>query len=86
MTEGKPLRFSNLQLKNWKNFAFCNVAVGRRAFLVGPNAAGKSNFLDVFLSCVILLLRVEVFSKRLRVGVGSVPFGLWQPAAHPISR
>src|SRR5262249_16599173 len=45
---GKPLRFSNLQLKNWKNFAFCDVAIGRRAFLVGPNAAGKSNLLDVF--------------------------------------
>ena len=45
---GKPLRFSNLELKNWKNFAFCNVAIGRRAFLVGPNAAGKSNLLDVF--------------------------------------
>ena len=44
----KPVRFSNLQLKNWKNFAFCDVAVGRRTFLVGPNAAGKSNFLDVF--------------------------------------
>src|SRR5262245_8751984 len=44
----KPLRFSNLQLKNWKNFAFCDVAVGRRTFLVGPNAAGKSNLLDVF--------------------------------------
>jgi predicted ATPase len=46
--KGRPLRFSNLQLKNWKNFRFCDVALGRRAFLVGPNAAGKSNFLDVF--------------------------------------
>lgn len=44
----RPLRFTNVQLKNWKNFAFCNVAVGKRAFLVGPNASGKSNFLDVF--------------------------------------
>lgn len=43
-----PLRFSNLQLKNWKNFASCNVAVSNRVFLVGPNAAGKSNLLDVF--------------------------------------
>jgi predicted ATPase len=44
----KPLRFSNVRLQNWKNFAYCDVAVGRRAFLVGPNASGKSNFLDVF--------------------------------------
>jgi predicted ATPase len=43
----KPLHFSNVRLKNWKNFASCDVAVGKRAFLVGPNASGKSNFLDV---------------------------------------
>jgi len=48
MTETrKPLRFSNIQLQNWKNFVSCDVAVGKRAFLVGPNASGKSNFLDV---------------------------------------
>ena len=41
-------RFTKVQLKNWKNFAFCDVAVGKRAFLFGPNASGKSNFLDVF--------------------------------------
>ena len=44
----KPLRFSNIRLQNWKNFASCDVAVGKRAFLVGPNASGKSNFLDAF--------------------------------------
>ncbi len=44
----KPQRFSKVRLKNWKNFASCDVAVGRRVFLVGPNASGKSNFLDVF--------------------------------------
>lgn len=44
----EPLLFSNLQLKNWKNFASCDIDLRNRAFLVGPNAAGKSNFLDVF--------------------------------------
>ncbi len=44
----KPLRFSNIRLQNWKNFASFDAAVGRRTFLVGPNASGKSNFLDVF--------------------------------------
>lgn len=43
-----PLQVSNLQLKNWKNFAACDIGVINRVFLVGPNAAGKSNFLDVF--------------------------------------
>jgi hypothetical protein len=48
MTMGKGLRFSRVALKNWKNFANADVAVQDRAFLVGPNASGKSNFLDAF--------------------------------------
>lgn len=44
---GTP-RFTRLQLHNWKNFTNCDVAIGRRLFLVGPNASGKSNFLDAF--------------------------------------
>lgn len=43
-----PLQFASLQLRNWKNFAICDVAIANRVFLVGPNASGKSNFLDVF--------------------------------------
>lgn len=35
-------------LKNWRNFRSVDVRMGRRVFLVGPNASGKSNFLDVF--------------------------------------
>lgn len=42
------LRFTHIRLSNWKNFARCNVALASRVFLVGPNASGKSNFLDVF--------------------------------------
>jgi len=41
-------RFQRLRLKNWKNFAHTNVEFQNRAFLVGPNAAGKSNLLDAF--------------------------------------
>ncbi len=41
-------RFQKLCLKNWKNFKKVDVALQGRVFLVGPNAAGKSNFLDVF--------------------------------------
>jgi len=37
---------TNIELKNWKNFADVNVACGKRMFLIGPNASGKSNFLD----------------------------------------
>jgi len=41
-------RFSHLYLKNWRNFSRVDVDVQRRAFVVGPNAVGKSNLLDVF--------------------------------------
>ena len=39
---------SHIILKNWRNFRDVDVTLGNRAFLVGPNASGKSNFLDVF--------------------------------------
>lgn len=39
---------TRLILKNWRNFRSVDVALGDRVFLVGPNAAGKSNFLEVF--------------------------------------
>ena len=39
---------SRIKLKNWKNFRDVNVALKDRMFVVGPNASGKSNFLDAF--------------------------------------
>ena len=42
------LRFSSIRLQNWRNFAKIQVDLQRRVFLVGPNASGKSNFLDTF--------------------------------------
>lgn len=38
---------SRIELKNWRNFKAVDVHLQGRTFLVGPNAAGKSNFLDV---------------------------------------
>ncbi len=37
---------SRIVLKNWRNFREADLTLGNRAFLVGPNASGKSNFLD----------------------------------------
>lgn len=37
-----------LKIENWKNFPRGNVKMGRRLFIIGPNASGKSNFLDIF--------------------------------------
>lgn len=42
------MRFSRIRLENWRNFTSVDVALQNRVFLVGPNASGKSNFLDVF--------------------------------------
>jgi predicted ATPase len=42
------LRFAHIELRNWKNFPKANVALASRVFIVGPNASGKSNFLDAF--------------------------------------
>ena len=44
----RRLRFRRLRLRNWKNFRQADVPLGDRLFLVGANAAGKSNFLDAF--------------------------------------
>jgi predicted ATPase len=39
---------SRLYLKNWRNFPHVDVNLRERQFIVGANATGKSNFLDVF--------------------------------------
>ena len=39
---------SRLILKNWKNFKELDVELQDRVFIVGANASGKSNLLDVF--------------------------------------
>jgi len=44
----RALRFTHIHLENWKNFRQADVDLQDRVFLVGPNASGKSNFLDVF--------------------------------------
>ncbi len=42
----RALRFTRVRLENWRNFRQAEVRLGDRALLVGPNASGKSNFLD----------------------------------------
>jgi predicted ATPase len=39
---------TNIRVKNWRNFREADVPLQRRMFLAGPNACGKSNFLDIF--------------------------------------
>jgi predicted ATPase len=39
---------THLKLKNWRNFREVDVPLRERTYLLGANASGKSNFLDVF--------------------------------------
>lgn len=39
---------SRVKLKNWRNFRQVDVKLRERQFIVGPNASGKSNLLDIF--------------------------------------
>lgn len=39
---------THVVLRNWRNFRHVDVALQERMFLAGPNASGKSNFLDLF--------------------------------------
>ncbi len=38
---------TRLKLKNWRNFKKVDVALRERVYVIGPNASGKSNLLDV---------------------------------------
>ncbi len=39
---------SHLKVRNWRNFPRIDVDLRERQFVVGPNASGKSNLMDVF--------------------------------------
>jgi predicted ATPase len=68
------LKFRSLRLQNWKNFAQVAVDVQDRIFLVGPNASGKSNFLDVFRFLRDLALSGGGFQQAIatRGGVSAI--------------
>lgn len=44
----KSFRFQSIYLENWRNFQKVDEKLQKRVFLTGPNASGKSNFLDIF--------------------------------------
>jgi hypothetical protein len=39
---------SQMTIKNWRNFTGACVNLQETVYLIGPNASGKSNFLDIF--------------------------------------
>ncbi len=68
------MRFSRVVLENWRNFGQVDVTLQNRAFLVGPNASGKSNFLDVFRFLHDLVVPGGGFEQAVisRGGVSSI--------------
>jgi predicted ATPase len=42
------MELTHIKLRNWRNFPKVEIALSPRTFVYDPNAAGKSNFLDVF--------------------------------------
>jgi len=42
------MHFTHIKLKNWRNFTSVDIPLGLRSYVIGANASGKSNLLDVF--------------------------------------
>lgn len=42
------MNVSFVKLKNWRNFRDADIHLAQSSYVIGPNASGKSNFLDVF--------------------------------------
>ena len=68
------MRFAEIDLRNWKNFSKAKAALADRVFIVGPNASGKSNFLDAFRFLRDLVLDGGGLAKavELREGLSKV--------------
>jgi predicted ATPase len=72
--EQASLRFTSVEVRNWKNFTEARARLQQRVFLVGPNASGKSNFLDLFrfLRDVVSIGGGFQEAVRRRSGVSSI--------------
>jgi predicted ATPase len=69
------LFFAEIQAVNWKNFQRLSVPLVDRVFLIGPNATGKSNFLDIFRFLRDLALEgggLSIAVNRVRGGVSRI--------------
>jgi predicted ATPase len=73
-TDDAITRITHLGLSNWRNFPRVDVDLAGRTFLVGPNAAGKSNFLDAirFLHDIVAVGGGFEDAVRKRGGVSAV--------------
>lgn len=65
---------SRIKLYNWKNFRDCEVSLAERCFVIGANATGKSNFLDVlrFLRDIVKQSGGLQFAVNVRGGLKKI--------------
>ena len=61
----RRLKFTHITLENWRNFGHAQAVLQDRVFLIGPNASGKSNFLDVFRFLCALVTPGGGFEKAI---------------------
>src|SRR5258708_3657497 len=68
------MKFTQIRLENWRNFYRVDVPVQERNFLIGPNASGKSNFLDAlrFLADLVSVGGGFEAAVKDREGVSSI--------------
>lgn len=68
------MKFTHITIENWRNFGHVQASLQDRVFLVGPNASGKSNFLDVFRFLRDLVMPGGGFEKAVtdQGGVSSI--------------
>lgn len=77
------MRFERLELKNWKNFPTVDVKLASRVFVVGPNAIGKSNFLEAFRFLRDLVLDGGGLAKAVELHGGMKGVRSLFARAHP---
>ncbi|MGB4849454.1 MAG: AAA family ATPase [Saprospiraceae bacterium] len=65
---------NNIKLTNWKNFQHADVDLANRVFVVGANASGKSNFLDVirFMRDIVKQAGGMQYAVEQRGGVSKI--------------
>ena len=70
------MKLTHVSLINWRNFGSLEVDIHNRLFIVGPNASGKSNFLDAlkFLADVTRPGGGLTYALNERGGMKSVRF------------
>src|SRR4051812_40238762 len=79
-----PVRFRKVTLQDFRNLALVDVDLaGRRTFLLGANAQGKTNFLEA-LGYVTALRSFRAAEARALIRIGQPQAGLGFSLEHEV--